>query len=438
MAKPYAWSLPLLFPLLFIGCEQTEEPEPPPPPVAQKPSPVLNRAKSRVEQQNAPTENSVTDNFLSAAKSGDVPAVQAALDAGVDPNTRDAQGRPALQLATVKKHTAVAKALLEKGADTEAVETAPHAPHFTPVQLAASNGDNATLQVLLDHGANIDAQNAQSKHTALLLAVEKNRPDTVKLLLERGADANVRGARGYTPLIQAATKGQTDIAQLLLEHDANPDLAEAQSSWTALMMAAVRADAKMVEVLINHGADINVTDPKGQTAVDVAYQRNDTATIDAIEATPRPPVALASKSTTTEPTGLIIIEPKSEQQQTDTAETADPAPESLRQTAPVISAALAVEEPASDAQAEQTNKRITKLVARAQKQFQKKNLTTPKGDNALDTCLEILDLEPGQEDAVQLVHKMEDQYRSWAETTKSERRRKTYTEKAQELATITQ
>ena len=186
-------TLCLVLPLLCIGCEQTQEPEPAPPPVAQQPRPVLNRARSRIAQQQAPEQNSATDKFLSAVKAGDLTAVQAALDAGADPNTRDAQGRPALQLATVKKHTHVAKALLKKGADTEAVETTAHAPHFTPVQLAASNGDNATLQVLLDHGAHIDVQNPHTKHTALLLAVQKNHIDTVKILLERlreGASVN--------------------------------------------------------------------------------------------------------------------------------------------------------------------------------------------------------------------------------------------------------
>jgi ankyrin repeat protein len=419
VGKILCLGVPLLF--IFIGCQQTKEPEPPPPPVAQKSRPVLNRVKNRGDQQNTSKENSAADNFLSAATSGDLTAIQAALDTGADPNTRDAQGRPALQLATIKKHPAVVKALLEKGADPETVGTAAHAPHFTPVQLAASNGDNPTLQVLLDHGANIDAQNADSKHTALFLAVQKNRTDTVKLLLERGADANRRGARGYTPLIQAATKGQTAIAQLLLEHGANPDLAEDQSSWTALMMAAVRADAGTVEVLVNHGADINVTDPKGKTALDVAYQRNDTSTIDAIKATPWPPVVLASKNTASESTGLVIVQPTSGEQ--ESKEQQKPTTESLGQTAPA---------------AEQNHERITKLITRAQKQFQKKNLTTPKGDNTLDTCLEILALVPGQEVAVQLVRKMEDQYRSWADTTKNKKRRETYTEKAQELAAIAQ
>ena len=56
------------------------------------------------------------------------------------------------------------------------------------------------------------------------------------------------------------------------------------------MMAAARADPKMVEMLIAHGADVNITDSKGKTAIDIAHQSKDEATIDAVQSgRPSPP-----------------------------------------------------------------------------------------------------------------------------------------------------
>jgi uncharacterized protein len=46
--------------------------------------------------------------------------------------------------------------------------------------------------------------------------------ETVRLLIEQGADVNMAQSGGYTPLHQAAANGRADLAQMLLEAGANP------------------------------------------------------------------------------------------------------------------------------------------------------------------------------------------------------------------------
>ena len=83
---------------------------------------------------------------------------------------------------------------------------------------------------------------------------------------------------------------------------------------------------------------------------------------------------------------------------------------------------------------EENQTQIRQLLLRAEQQFQKKNFTTPKGDNTLDTCLQILARVPRHPVALRLIQNMEQQYRDWANSTSNTTRRQTYSEKADSLA----
>ncbi|KAB8225768.1 ankyrin repeat-containing domain protein [Aspergillus novoparasiticus] len=70
--------------------------------------------------------------------------------------------------------------------------------------------------MLLENGANIEARDARSQ-TALFLAVWEAHIDIVKLLLQHGAEANIRNCDGHTPMDIAKSKGQKAIVKLLRE-----------------------------------------------------------------------------------------------------------------------------------------------------------------------------------------------------------------------------
>ena len=93
---------------------------------------------------------------------------------------------------------------------------------WTPLHLAAGFGTPQAVDVLLQHGAQLDAvsknpQRNQPLHAALALG---RNPDTVRLLLAHGADPNATQVGGFTPLFSAASAGRRDLVEMLVESGA--------------------------------------------------------------------------------------------------------------------------------------------------------------------------------------------------------------------------
>ena len=146
---------------------------------------------------------------------------------------------------------------------------------------AAEKGDTARVQALLAHGGSAKVQ-APNGLTPLIIASMMNHPDTVKLLLDRGADANAAfapGARisGSTALILAtnsficimggaklpdAPKGYEGHEIEFMK--AHPDQMEHWEKQTAEWSKEYGVIARM---LLDHGADVNAQSKTGDTAI---------------------------------------------------------------------------------------------------------------------------------------------------------------------------
>ena len=103
---------------------------------------------------------------------------------------------------------------------------------------AAMIGDIASLELLLDRGADVNATDGSAR-TPLLEAVFGGHLDVVDLLLRRGADVNAQDYDGWTALMEASSKGRTQTVRLLLAFGADPKVAS-RRGWTALKVAAKR------------------------------------------------------------------------------------------------------------------------------------------------------------------------------------------------------
>jgi ankyrin repeat protein len=128
---------------------------------------------------------------------------------------------------------------------------------ITPLMDAAEIGSLEAMRLLLDRGANVDAQNAFGS-TALMWSVPD--PAKVRLLLDHGADVNITARSGRTALIVAAfTNPSAEVVRLLLAKGAKVGIMD-QRRVTPLNAATFGNDTETVRVLLEAGADINTAD----------------------------------------------------------------------------------------------------------------------------------------------------------------------------------
>ncbi|MEW6298901.1 MAG: ankyrin repeat domain-containing protein [Thermodesulfobacteriota bacterium] len=82
---------------------------------------------------------------------------------------------------------------------------------------AAGMGDTAAVRALLDQHVDVNTKNEVFGHTALIVAARQGYADTVRLLIERGADVNAQDKYGTTALQWAEKNGHKDVVRLLKE-----------------------------------------------------------------------------------------------------------------------------------------------------------------------------------------------------------------------------
>ena len=116
---------------------------------------------------------------------------------------------------------------------------------LTPLQNAADRGDTNTVKALLDKGADV---NEWKYGTALWMAAAKGNADMVKLLIERGADVNVMNQGGSSALGIAAEFGTADIVGILIDKGADVDKAITGLEQRAAFLAANHIPKQVAKV----------------------------------------------------------------------------------------------------------------------------------------------------------------------------------------------
>jgi serine/threonine-protein phosphatase 6 regulatory ankyrin repeat subunit B len=158
--------------------------------------------------------------------------------------------------------------------ETPALCEARDADGQTPLHVAAQRPGTAAVEVLLKHGAKLDAVDGH-QNTALHAAVRALQPATVKLLLDKKADSKAVNNAGTTPLHQVLlvqphngklADARKEIATALLAGGANVNAAN-KEKMTPLHLAAVLDQAAMTEFLLGAKADVAAVDEKGRTAL---------------------------------------------------------------------------------------------------------------------------------------------------------------------------
>ena len=150
------------------------------------------------------------DPMACAVAHGNLPAIRAILESGVEVNEETTWGDlpyRALEIAALKGQAAAAKALIEAGAD---VNYQDDQYDETALIIAAANGHAAAVAVLLNAGADVNPacneEHDDTFHphekgaTALCTAAAKGHDACVALLLQAGADIHKVNANGHTPM----------------------------------------------------------------------------------------------------------------------------------------------------------------------------------------------------------------------------------------------
>lgn len=165
----------------------------------------------------------------------------------------------------------IVKMLLDAGADV-------NAPEGYAIQAAAAQGHYEVLQELLGRGADVNALTTHENFlegTALQGATVTGQTEIVRLLLESGADPN-HGSGEVSPPIIAATRGaEAEILELLINAKPKIDVFGGPDMSTPLINAAAFMPVSSVEQLLAAGADINLADNDGDTALIIASWRGD-------------------------------------------------------------------------------------------------------------------------------------------------------------------
>jgi ankyrin repeat protein len=236
--------------------------------------------------------------LMAASRSGHLDAVRLLLARAVDVNAVDAfQNESALMWASAEGHTEVVDALLTAGANPNlkghvtSLTDRKNADHptggFTALMWAARNGHDDTIRRLAKGGADLSLTNGDGA-SATMIAIDNDRFDTAKTLIDVGANANdgsllvaVEMRDGTTD--QFAFDGSRlrishknnmtalDMVKYLLDHGADPNKPFSgqfhstsmpnsdRLDGSPLFRAAAAGDAETLKVIAAHGADLDKT-----------------------------------------------------------------------------------------------------------------------------------------------------------------------------------
>ena len=242
--------------------------------------------------------------FLKAATRGDMDVLKSYLagkHAAEYLKVTDRQGYTALHLAAKAGKLDVIDALVAAGANIEATGSI----HYTPLAIAVSSGRTDALRRLLARGADpngevlggatplsiaasrssptavanlLEAKADPNLHKPLMQAMQYDRTEIVKLLINAGADINIHDDQKRFPLHFAAINASKELTTLLIDKGADIDQRDGANGYSPLQWAIHYNRQQMIELLIEKGANPEVKNNAGQNALQFARaHRNDIA-----------------------------------------------------------------------------------------------------------------------------------------------------------------
>jgi len=229
-------------------------------------------AKNLLEKGADP--NIISDRYktalMYAVKNGSTESVKFLLENGADPNIKEKydDNNSALIIAIQNGNTDAVKILLDNGADPNIINSS----KMTPLMTAAKEGNTEAVKTLLEKGADSSIHNNNEDMYALTYAITNLNVETVRLMLDKDVDPNLKQRFGENALWVAIEAKNAEIITNLLESGVNTKMDP--SSWTIMMKAVISGSRDVINALVNNGVDINMADKDGTTALMLAAKEN--------------------------------------------------------------------------------------------------------------------------------------------------------------------
>jgi ankyrin repeat protein len=196
-----------------------------------------------------------------AASKGRLKFAKYLLEKGVSPNAKDSLGNTALYYAANNDHAECAVCLLD-------ITTAPEADGVTPLHVAASRGNTATVcAIARPHTINVKTQFG---FTPVCAATTNGHLGAVKELAVQGANLELGTNNNYTPLHLASEAGHFKVVKFLLKTCHVRAEAKTNQGCTALMCATQNCHVQIIKYLVRRADSSPRLDSKCGTAIDLA------------------------------------------------------------------------------------------------------------------------------------------------------------------------
>ena len=246
-----------------------------------------------------------------AVTTGKPAVIQALLEAGADANRRvevfgirnswDPKDWTPLHLAARNRDAGAVALILDAGGDVRARVDG----YETPLHIAARNENPEVATLLLRAGADVNAREVQGRTPLHVAALENLNPAVLAILIEAGADLEARAMhgsghvlRGLTPMYLAALGNwNPEVIAVLAEAGAEVDAERAELRpdypfWSSISLSGLRRHGDLghnsplhvaalfnktravLEALVHAGADLELRNRMGQTALHIAALYN--------------------------------------------------------------------------------------------------------------------------------------------------------------------
>lgn len=160
---------------------------------------------------------------------------------------------------------------LEIAGETVTVGGASISTPDEPLLAAVLTEDVDEVRRLLATGADVNVVDKEIDSTALAQAVQRDKRELVKILLDAGADVNEKNDAGLTALMYVADDTSIEVVEDLIAAGAKIEIKDDEGK-NALHHAASYASVEALQALIKAGASVDARDESGRTALMIAAQ----------------------------------------------------------------------------------------------------------------------------------------------------------------------